>query len=58
MRMLVLHLQQKAGSTRIRLEPEGPEAQQWLAAGLSANSQLLQLNPSAAILHSSRVGLM
>ncbi len=59
MRLLVLHSQQEAAREMLRREPQSPKAQQWLAAGLSANRQLLQLDPpAAACLHFKRCTLM
>ncbi len=48
MRLLVLYLQQTAGRQLEQREPKTPMAEQWLAAGVSAIRQLLQLDPSAA----------
>ncbi len=58
MRLLALYSQQEAAIGVVRLHPDTP-AQQWLTAGLSANCQLLQLDPSAAAcLHYKRAGLL
>jgi hypothetical protein len=59
LRLLALHSQQEAAIHLLCRQPEAPNAQQWLAAGLSANRQLLQLDPRAAAqLHLKRGNLV
>jgi hypothetical protein len=48
LRLVALYSQQEAAICMLKQQPEAPEAHQWWAAALSANSQLLQLDPSAA----------
>jgi hypothetical protein len=59
MRLLVLYAQQIMVSDLLPQQPEAPERRQWLAAGESANRQLLLLDASAtACLHFKRGILM
>ncbi len=59
MRLLALYSQQAVAVMLLTQQPESPGARQWLEAGLSANRELLQLDPSAsAHLHYKRGNLM
>jgi hypothetical protein len=57
--LLALYSNQSATIALLTRQPEAPNAQRWLAAGLSANRLLLQLDPSmTACLHCKRGTLM
>ncbi len=58
-RSLVQYSKQQAAHQLLKREPKAPDAQKWLAAALTANSQLLLLEPDlAACLHYKRGVLM
>ncbi len=59
MRLVILYSQHNAAHELLKWQPGAPEAHQWLEAGLSANRQLLQQDPTAAAsLHYMRGALL